>query len=61
MLTFLAETREYVMGELHNGTGPGDQIARHLERAWAAFAAGVETVFARADAGFYCWRAVEKL
>jgi len=60
MLTFLAETREYVMGELHNGDRPsGDQIARHLERAWAALPPGVETVYARADSGFYCWEAVE--
>jgi Transposase DDE domain group 1 len=60
MLTFLAETREYVMGELHNGDRPrGDQIARHLERAWAALPPGVETVYARADSGFYCGEAVE--
>ena len=37
ILTFLAETREYLMGELHNGDRPsGAQIARHLERACAA-------------------------
>jgi hypothetical protein len=60
MLTFLAETREYVMGELHNGDRPrGAQIARHLQRAWAALPPGVETVYARADSGFYCWEAVE--
>jgi len=60
ILTFLAETREYVMGELHNGDRPrGDQIARHLERGWAALPPGVETVYARADSGFYCWEAVE--
>jgi hypothetical protein len=60
ILTFLAETREYVMGELHNGDRPsGAQIARHRERAWAALPAGVETVYARADSGFYCWGAVE--
>jgi hypothetical protein len=60
MLTFLAETREYVMSELHNGDRPsGAQIARHLERAWAALPPGVETVSARADSGFYCREAVE--
>jgi hypothetical protein len=60
ILTFLAETREYVMGELHNGDRPsGGQIARHLERAWAALPPGVETVYARADSGFYCWEAAE--
>jgi hypothetical protein len=60
ILTFLAETREYVMGELHNGDRPsGAQIARHLESAWAALPEGVETVYARADSGFYCREAVE--
>jgi hypothetical protein len=60
ILTFLAETREYLMGELHNGDRPsGAQIARHLERAAAALPPGVETVYARADSGFYCGEAVE--
>src|SRR5690242_12570412 len=60
ILTFLAETREYVMGELHNGDRPsGAQIARHLESAWAALPERVETVYARADSGFYCGEAVE--
>jgi Transposase DDE domain group 1 len=32
ILTFLAETKEYVGGELHNGDRPtGLQIARHIE------------------------------
>ncbi len=60
ILTFLAETREYVMGELHNGDRPsGAQIARHLESVSAALPPGVETVYAREDSGFYCWEAVE--
>src|SRR5439155_25867198 len=60
ILTFLAETREYLMGELHNGDRPsGAQIARHLERAAAALPRGVERVYARADSGFYCCEAVE--
>jgi Transposase DDE domain group 1 len=60
ILSFLAETREYVMGELHNGDRPsGAQIARHLDGARAALPAGVETVYARADSGFYCRQAVE--
>ena len=60
ILTFLAETREYLMGELHNGDRPsGAQIARHLESAWAALPEGVETVYARADSGFYGGEAVE--
>src|SRR6266852_6633446 len=37
ILTFLAETREYVAGELHNGDRPtGKQIARHLESVFHA-------------------------
>src|SRR6516164_8642618 len=37
ILTFLAETREYVGGELRNGDRPtGQQIARHLESVFAA-------------------------
>lgn len=60
MLTFLAETREYVGGELRNGDRPtGRQIARHLESVFAALPQCVRHKFARADAGFYCWDAVE--
>ena len=60
ILTFLAETREYVGGELHNGDRPtGRQIARHLESVFAALPQCVRHKFARADAGFYCWDAVE--
>jgi len=60
ILTFLAETREYVGGELRNGDRPtGKQIARHLESVFAALPACVSKVFARADAGFYCWEAVQ--
>jgi len=60
ILTFLAETREYLWGELHNGDRPtGKQIAAHLRGAFTALPAGVEHRQARADAGFYCWEAVE--
>jgi len=60
ILTFLAETKEYVAGELRNGDRPtGEQIARHLESAFAALPETVETVYARADSGFYCGEAVE--
>ena len=60
ILTFLAETREYLMGELHNGDRPsGGQIARHLERAIAAVPKSVRRVLARADSGFYCGEAVQ--
>ena len=60
ILTFLAETREYMGGELRNGDRPtGRQIARHLESVFAALPACVGKIFARADAGFYCQEAVE--
>jgi len=37
ILTFVAETREYVGGELRSGDRPsGEQIARHLENVIAA-------------------------
>jgi hypothetical protein len=62
ILTFLAETREYVAGELRNGDRPtGKQIARHLHSAFQALPDGVEKIFARADSGFYCWEAVDAL
>jgi hypothetical protein len=60
ILTFMAETREYVAGELRNGDRPtGKQIARHLEGVFSALPEGVETIYARADSGFYCAEAVE--
>ena len=41
ILTFLAETREYVSGELHNGDRPtGPEIARHLKSVFEALPAG---------------------
>jgi len=50
ILTFLAETREYVSGELRNGDRPTDaQIARHLESVFAALPPGLKTIQARAD------------
>ena len=60
ILTFLAETREYISGELRNGDRPtGTQIAHHLESVFAALPPQVKTIYARADAGFYCREAVE--
>jgi hypothetical protein len=60
ILTFLAETREYLGGELRNGDRPtGSQIARHLASVFAALPECVRKIFARADAGFYCWEAVQ--
>ena len=60
ILTFMAETHEYVWGELRNGDRPdGKQIARHLQSVCAALPQCIETIFARADSGFYCWEAVQ--
>jgi hypothetical protein len=60
ILSFLAETREFVAGELRNGDRPtGKQIARHLAEVFQALPRCVESIFARADSGFYCWEAVE--
>jgi hypothetical protein len=59
ILTFIAETREYIGGELHNGDRPsGAQIARHLEAVFAAVPRCVSKIYARADSGFYCGEAV---
>ena len=60
ILTFLAETKEYVGGELRTGDRPdGDEIARHLAAVFAALPSPVTTVLARADSGFYCREAIE--
>src|SRR4029077_3742612 len=60
ILTFVAETREYIGGGVRNGDRPtGAQIARHLEAVFAAVPRCVRKIFARADAGFYCWDAVQ--
>ena len=60
ILTFLAETREYIWGELRNGDRPtGQQIAHHLQGVFAALPPCIVKIFARADAGFYCWEAVQ--
>jgi hypothetical protein len=60
ILTFLAETREYIAGELRKGERPtGKQIAAHLESVFAALPKTVERCYARADSGFYCKEAVE--
>jgi len=60
MLTFVAETREYLWGGLRNGDRPtGKQIQDHIEQATRALRASVSQIFARADSGFYCAEAVE--
>jgi Transposase DDE domain group 1 len=60
ILTFVAETREYIWGELRNGDRPdGKQIARHLAGVFAALPKCIQKIYARVDAGFYCWEAME--
>lgn len=60
MLTFIAETREYLWGELRNGDRPtGKQVYEHLTNAIAAVPEGVHDISARADSGFYCAEAVQ--
>jgi len=60
MLTFVAETREYVWGELRNGDRPtGKQIGDHLRKVRTGLPPGVKQIFGRADSGFYCQDAVE--
>ena len=60
ILTFIAETREYMWGELRNGDRPtGKQIYDHLKNAIAALPSGIQQVSARADSGFYCAEAVQ--
>ena len=60
ILSFLAETREYVGGHLRNGDKPdGQEIARHLKSLPAGLPACVQGVCGRADAGLYCWEAVQ--
>ena len=60
MLTFIAETREYIWGELRNGDRPtGKQIGDHIRNVCAALPRRVKRIYGRADSGFYCWDAVE--
>jgi hypothetical protein len=60
ILTFVAETKEYVAGALRTGDRPsGKEIAAHLDSAYAALPPTVKTVYARADSGFYCWEAIQ--
>jgi hypothetical protein len=60
ILTFCAETREFVAGELRNGDRPtGRQIAKHLEYVMTTAPKDVKVIYGRADCGFYCWEAVQ--
>src|SRR3989449_842107 len=60
ILTFMAETREYIYGHLHNGDRhSGKEIAAHIQQGIACLPATVKTIYGRADSGFYCGEAVE--
>ena len=60
MLTFIAETREYIWGGLRNGDRPsGKQIGDHIRKVCGALPACVKQILGRVDSGFYCWEAVE--
>jgi hypothetical protein len=60
ILTFMAETREYISGELHNGDRhSGEEIAAHIRKVIASLPAVVKKIYGRADSGFYCGEAVE--
>src|SRR5260370_9954843 len=53
ILTFVAETREYVWVELRNGDRPdGQHIARRLQGVFCALPPCVSTLIARAESGF---------
>ena len=59
MLTFIAETREYIWGALRNGDRPsGKQIGDPIRNVCAALPPGVKQIYGRADSGFYCREAV---
>jgi hypothetical protein len=60
MLTFIAETREYIWGGLRNGDRPtGKQIGDHIRNVCGALPGCVKQILGRADSGFYCWEAIE--
>jgi hypothetical protein len=60
ILLFLAETREFIAGELRNGDRPtGKQINRHLQEVFQFLPRCVTSISARADSGFYCCKSVE--
>src|ERR1039457_4868260 len=60
ILTFIAQTREYVWGELRNGDRPnGNQIGTHIRSVCAALPPAAQQIYVRVDSGFYCREAVE--
>ena len=60
ILTFIAETREYLYGDLHNGDRhSGKEIAAHIQKAVESLPVGVKKIYGRGDSGFYCGEAAE--
>ena len=56
ILTFIAETREYIWGELRNGDRPnGKHIGDHIRSVCTVLPLCVKQIFGRVDSGFYCW------
>jgi len=59
ILSFIAETGEFIFGNQRNGDKPsGQEVAKHLEGVFTALPPGVTRVRTRQDAGFYSWEAV---
>src|SRR5438093_11294161 len=53
ILTFVAETREYICGYLHNGhRRSGKEIKAHLKTAIASLTAGAKHIFRPDESGF---------
>jgi hypothetical protein len=60
ILTFMAETREYISGELRPGVHiSGKQLAAHLDGVMKGLPETVERRYGRADSGLYCLEAVQ--
>jgi len=60
ILSFIAETREYVAGRLRSGEHlTGEEIKHHLSEVFHSIPRCVDRVTGRLDAGFYCWDTVE--
>lgn len=60
ILTFVAETRECISGELRKGvTVSGKQIAAHLDSVFGSLPEGVAVRYARGDSGLYCLETVQ--
>jgi len=57
--SFIAQTGEFVSGKQRRGDRPtGEEVAQHLGEVFETIPKRCKRVFARADAGFYCSKAV---